>query len=109
MAMATLNASLLARKGTAYPAASTPRHLASVSSAPVKNTAATPKTGNRHKGANAEKKTRKKFLRVSTTTDRDIRLLAVRQGLSQQALMERAINDYLDSAFATSDCLCRRR
>ncbi len=102
MAMATLNASLLARKGSAQPTARAPRYLASV---PADTR---PKTLGSRPPARPEKKTKKKSMRLSATTDRELRLLAVRLGLSQQALMERAVEEYLDKAFAETECMCRR-
>ena len=100
MTMASLNASLLARKGTAQPAGnSAHRHLTPV---PTTNVAIkSPYT--------SEKKTQKKYFRLGNRADRDLKLLAVREGLSQQALMEQAITEYLDRAFAKADCICRQR
>jgi len=110
MAMASLNASLLAPKGAAHPAASAPTL---VTRAPAQYSAIgqiTPgarKIREAKKGA-AEKKTKKKSLRLSASMDKDLRLLAVRNGLSQQALLELAVNDYLEKAFAAGECVCRR-
>ena len=99
MTMASLNASLLARKGTAHPAGRTPRHLTPVPTADVK-------TQNLYAG---EKKTQKKHFRLGGKADRDLKLLAVREGVSQQALIERAMTEFLDRAFASADCICRQR
>ncbi len=110
MAMASLHASLLAPKGGAHPAASaptlvprTPTHLSAIGQI-------TPNSGKMReaKKRTAEQKTKKKSLRLSASMDKDLRLLAVRNGLSQQALLELAVSDYLDKAFAASDCVCRR-
>lgn len=102
MAMASLNASLLAAKGGAHPAANSPRYLTS-----VRTPAFTiPKP---NKTATGSRKTKKKSLRLDVSMDRDLRLLAVRLGLSQQALMELAIADYVEKAFAAGECVCQRR
>lgn len=100
MSMASLNASLLARKGSAFPAAQAPRHLASVPQP----------TGHKTKSKATyakEAKTKKKHFRLGDKTDRDLRLLSVREGLSQQALIEKAIQTYLDVAFQNGECICR--
>ena len=99
MSMASLNSSLLARKGRAQPTGHTPRHLMPVPSGDSK----------RPDRYNGEKRTHKKYFRLGTKADKDLKLLAVREGLSQQALIERAMTEYLDRAFATADCICRQR
>lgn len=115
MAMASLNASLLAPKGGAQPAI-TPPTLVPVS-APSRggsnrfidagkqprNSQAVPQAPKA-----AGKKTKKKSLRISAAMDKDLRLLAVRNGQSQQALLEQAVSDYLDKAYASGECMCRR-
>ncbi len=115
MAMASLNASLLAPKGAAQPAV-TPPTLVPIS-APVRgrsnqfvdadkrprNSQAATETSRA-----AGKKTKKKSLRISAAMDKDLRLLAVRNGQSQQALLEQAVSDYLDRAYASGECMCRR-
>lgn len=101
MTMASLNASLLARKGAAQPAASAPLHMASVARIPQVS------KGSPKRYA-TEKKSKKKHLRLGHQADRDLRLLAARNGMSQQAIMERAVTDYLEQAFADSSCICRR-
>lgn len=114
MAMASLNASLLAPKGCAQPAARAP--VPAPASTALYSTVVgqiTPSTRNVPKkpqegGRTQQKKTKKKSLRLSAAKDKDLRLLAVRNGMSQQALLERAVNDYLDRAFAEGDCICRR-
>lgn len=100
MTMASLNASLLARKGSAFPATQTPRHLASV---PGEQGA---RSASKYKD---QKTTKKKHFRIGSEADKDLRLLAVREGLSQQALIEKALHDYLDQAFEESGCICRTR
>ena len=99
MSMASLNASLLARKGTAQPAGSGHRHLTPV---PTMETVG-------KSTYETEKKTQKKYFRLGSRADRDLKLLAVREGLSQQILMERAMAEFLDRAFAKADCICRQR
>jgi hypothetical protein len=114
MAMASLNASLLAPKGCAAPAANAPTLIPSAlpRNAPIGRIA--PNTHNKaHETQDAEKKkqekkTKKKSLRLSASMDKDLRLLAVRNGMSQQALLETAVSDYLDRAYASGDCICRR-
>lgn len=101
MTMASLNASLLARKGAAQPTPSTPRFLTS-----VPTSASTGRQQARKSGA---KKTKKKHLRLDAATDRDLRLLAARNGESQQSLMERAVSDYLTSMLEAGECICRRQ
>lgn len=101
MSMASLNASLLARKGYAIPAEQSPRHLASV---PVMNS---PRAKQTERYAN-QKKTKKKHFRLSEKADREMRLLAVREGLSQQALVEKAVHAYLEEAFNSGECICRK-
>lgn len=118
MAMASLNASLLAPKGCAAPAANAPTLIPSAlpRSAPIGRIApntqskaheAPRKTQDAGKKKH-EKKTKKKSLRLSASMDKDLRLLAVRNGMSQQALLEKAVSDYLDRAYAAGDCICRR-
>lgn len=99
MSMASLNASLLARKGTAQPASNTHRHLT-----PVPTIEAVAKSAYA-----SEKKTQKKHFRLGNRADRDLKLLAVREGVSQQTLMEQAMAEFLDRAFAKADCICRQR
>lgn len=101
MSMASLNASLLARKGFANPAEQSPRHLSSVPSMQT----ATPKGDDRYA---KQKKTKKKHFRLSDKADQEMRLLAVREGLSQQALIEKAVHSYLEAAFASGECICRK-
>ena len=116
MAMASLNASLLAPKGGAQPAVTAP------SLVPIKNPSVPNGTGRfisngriaqRDQRAvgpkkKTDRKTKKKSLRLSASMDKDLRLLAVRNGLSQQALLEQAVSDYLDRAYASGECVCRR-
>lgn len=117
MAMASLNASLLAPKGCAQPAARAPsivpntrmsessaRHAAISQIAPLANQAKKPGVSEKAR----EKKTKKKSLRLNASMDKDLRLLAVHNGLSQQALLELAVSEYLDRAFAKGACICRR-
>ena len=114
MAMASLNASLLAPKGCAQPAANAPMLVSSTRAsdsgtryAAVGKIAPKPKKTAQNRAA-PEKKTKKKSLRLSANMDKDLRLLAVRNGMSQQALLELAVSDYLDRAYAAGDCICRR-
>lgn len=101
MTMASLNASLLARKGAAQPTPSTPRFLTSVPTGAS--------TGRQQARKSGAKKTKKKHLRLDAATDRDLRLLAARNGESQQSLMERAVSDYLTSMLEVGECICRRQ
>ena len=101
MSMASLNASLLARKGFVLPAEQSPRHLSSVPSIQ----ASKPAPDNRYA---KQKKTKKKYFRLSDKADQEMRLLAVREGLSQQALIEKAVHAYLEAAFANGGCICRK-
>ena len=132
-AMASLNASLLAPKGGAQPAAAAPalipveadrfsarRHAPFQNQEPTAKTAAeqrpTPVPGNGTSRSAAKagtkkkvrRQTKKKSLRLSTAMDKDLRLLAVRNGQSQQALLQQAVSDYLEKAFASGECMCRR-
>lgn len=113
MAMASLNASLLAPKGCAQPAVRTPTLVpdTSVRRSAIGQIAPPPDTvrkAGKKPEKQPEKKTKKKSLRLSASMDKDLRLLAVRNGLSQQALLELAVGDYLDRAYASGDCICRR-
>ncbi len=100
MTMASLNASLLARKGSAYPATQSSRHLTSVP------TMTTPKAAPTNRYAN-QKKTKKKHFRLSDKADQEMRLVAVKEGINQQALIEKAVHAYLEAAFADGECICR--
>ncbi len=110
MAMASLNASLLAPKGGAYPSANAPTLVPSnpLQHSAIGQIAHSPRKIREPKQSSTEKKTKKKSLRLSASMDKDLRLLAVRNGLSQQALLELAVSDYLDRAFASGECMCRR-
>jgi len=110
MAMASLNASLLAPRGGAHPAASAPTLVtrAPIHPSAIGQIANSPRKMHEAKRGAAEKKTKKKSLRLSASMDKDLRLLAVRNGLSQQALLELAVSDYLEKSFATGECVCRR-
>lgn len=147
MTMASLTASLLARKGDARPSASARDIFAPGTRAPAdknakKKAAATLGTGS-HKNSFAELphsvsatiqplgrqnsppqqktqpqisgaagkttrhgKRRAKTLRLDTTTDMTLRLLAVRQNTSQQALMEKAVKALLQSETEKTECIC---
>lgn len=116
VAMASLNASLLAPKGAAQPAVKPPI-LVPVSTPAVGRTRRFADTDKRPQGSQTApdvqktatgKKTKKKSLRISAAMDKDLRLLAVRNGQSQQALLEQAVSDYLDKAYASGECMCRR-
>lgn len=112
MAMASLNASLLAPKGCAQPAVSPPTLVSDTQAryaaiGQIAPTSKPPKKPVDNRKA-PEKNTKKKSLRLSASMDKDLRLLAVRNGMSQQALLEMAVSDYLDRAFAAEDCICRR-
>lgn len=130
MGMASLHASLLAPKGAAQPAVTAPVLAPPGLSSPVsgrrigntgnpqQNSGARPsgqkttdqKATDQKSTAQKSKnrRTKKKSVRLSTAMDKDLRLLAARNGQSQQALIEQAIGDYLDKAFASGECLCRR-
>lgn len=128
MTMASLDASLLARKGTARPimaatnitqasssrvqfiphdvtAKTTPKpkatRTAKTTTAPVKKSA-------KQKPTQAHRR-KHKSVRLSGPTDKDLRLLAAGLGVSQQSIMERAISDYLEHAYKAHGCICRRK
>ncbi len=135
MTMASLNASLLARKGTAHPTPNipapsnptTPNAHSTVNTQGVPNnqspsgtpsttrglsavTALQPKTaGASSNRYSATKKPHKKHLRLGSVADRDLRILAAREGVSQQKLLEQAVTDYLEKMVASGECVCGRR
>ena len=145
MTMASLTASLLARKGDARPSASTRDIFATGARAtPLKNANKKPAAGTGsqknnpaqfphsvsatlqpqgHKNSplqqkaqlhtsGAERNTARqgkrkaKTLRLDTTTDMTLRLLAARQGTSQQALMEKAVKALLQAETKRTGCIC---
>lgn len=124
MTMASLNASLLARKGTAHPTPNTPSIPNAQSTQNSQSTSGNPGTpralstvtaltsktagapSNRYA---ASKKSHKKHLRLGSVADRDLRILAAQEGVSQQKLLEQAVTDYLEKMFASGECVCGRR
>lgn len=100
--MASLDPTLIAKKGEARPAATLARlnPPARPRPAPAAPEVQTLKVA-------TTKQTKKKSLRLSFGADKDLRLLAARIGISQQALMELAILEFLDKAFKTQECPCR--
>ncbi|WP_262693317.1 ribbon-helix-helix domain-containing protein [Kordiimonas aquimaris] len=125
MTMASLDASLLARKGTARPIMAKPDtlqtsnriqfipHEVTTQSAPK-----TPKVAKKINESVGKKvvlkptkriRRKHKSVRLSTSTDKDLRLLAASMGVSQQSIMEKAIFDYLEQAYKEQGCICRHK
>lgn len=116
MAMASLNASLLARKGAARPVISAPHIPAAYANDAPKTTAQSSQKKSvtldapAYKPAKLDKhKYAKKAVRLSKATDKDLRLLAASLGTSQQAIMEQAITDFLKKAYRDRGCICRKQ
>lgn len=103
MAMASLNASLLTQKGAARPTEPSLQVLEQKTpcNAPQPAKSFALKVAKRSK-------CKRKSLQLGQAADRDLRLLAARIGVSQQALMEMAVLEYLERAFKAQDCRCRQ-
>lgn len=113
MAMASLDASLLARKGTARPVVPVPAaptgsartahentvtvHTLRPARPPENRTTKTPAPAMRHK----------KHVRLNDRANRNLRILAASLGTSQQVLMAEAIDTYLEMVAKTHGCLCQ--
>jgi hypothetical protein len=136
MTMASLSASLLARKGDAKPAHKTALRVQELflPPAPAPKTGLTiaPKAMTAHMPVAAKqvipqkpaaprgeakpaprtaaraKARASKTLRLDTATNRTLRLLAARDGVTQQSLMEQAVKELLKRETAGLACLCGR-
>lgn len=121
MTMASLSASLLARKGDARPAnrvqemfvpRNAPQARAPLPIAPARaksEPATLPrvrKTGASSKSVAADRK--QKSLRLERETDRALRMLAARDGVTQQSLMEAAVKALIDEKSDETGCVCGR-
>ncbi|WP_417466233.1 hypothetical protein [Kordiimonas sp.] len=121
MTMASLSASLLARKGDARPAnrvqemfvprnAPQARAPLPIVPAKAKNEPTTlPKarqTSAATKSAAADRK--QKSLRLERETDRALRMLAARDGVTQQSLMEAAVKALIEEKSDETGCVCGR-
>lgn len=128
MTMASLDASLLARKGTARPIMAKPNIAQALSNrvqfiphdvaASATQAAKASKIVKEIKGS-IEKaitpkstgvdKRKHKSVRLSAPIDKDLRLLAASKGVSQQSIMQTAISDYLERTYKEQGCICQRK
>lgn len=98
MASASLTADLLVRKGGAQPIGKWMRSANVTGPAPhVSRTASAPKK----KGTPITK-----TLRLDKTLNRQLKLLAARADISQQAVMEQAVRHYVAVELEKADCVC---
>lgn len=117
MAMASLNASLLARKGSARPVTLTPKlyenNTQTIEAQPsFEKTSSWPAVSTQLNAKNTpldKRRSCKKSMRLSKATDKDLRLLAASLGTSQQALMEQAVTVFLKNAYRDRGCICGAR
>ncbi len=121
MTMASLSASLLARKGDARPAnrvqeifvpRNAPQAHAPLPIVPARAKSEpmalprTHKTGTPAKSTTADRK--QKSLRLERETDRALRMLAARDGVTQQSLMEAAVKALIKEKSDETGCVCGR-
>ena len=129
MAMASLSASLLARKGSAQPVGAKqaephnriqfiPQDIPQLPQERQRTN--DPKNmikenGQRSFGKSKTgkisvsnvKNSKRKSVRLSPAIDKDLRLLAAGMGVSQQSIMEEAINNHIARTFNDRGCICR--
>ncbi|WP_417462697.1 hypothetical protein [Kordiimonas sp.] len=127
MTMASLSASLLARKGDARPAnrvkemfvprsAPQPRSTEArtpethTPSLPVRATSEKPVQLREHGTSPAPQTSvaarKQKSLRLDLVTDRALRMLAARDGVTQQSLMEAAVKTLINEKSDEAGCVC---
>lgn len=138
MAMASLSASLLARKGTARPVGNENIPSGDVKTNRIQfvphdvprmapqNTSVEKKPDMEKQTVNAIRrsakknqaigktdqktnKSKRKSVRLSTPIDKDLRLLAAGLGISQQSIMESAIREHITRLFNDRGCVCGSR
>ena len=98
MASASLTADLLVRKGSAQPIGKWMRSTNVTGPVPQ---AARTVPGPKKKGMPVTK-----TLRLDKTLNRQLKLLAARADISQQAVMEQAIRHYVAVELEKADCVC---
>jgi len=98
MASASLTADLLVRKGSAQPIGKWMRSTSAVGpTSPAMCATPEPK----EKGTPITK-----TLRLDKTLNRQLKLLAARADISQQAVMEQAVRHYVAVELEKADCVC---
>jgi hypothetical protein len=98
MATAHLTSDLLARKGGAHPTRKWLREPQLIVNPAMEN--------QRAKQAHPAGKQITKSLRINTQLNQQLKLFAVRSNQSQQAIMEKAVGDYLAQQLENAECIC---
>jgi len=102
MATASLTADLLARKGRAQPTGKWMRSGSVImQQVPAPSGQLSGKVQSKSKGAPVTK-----TLRLDKTLNRQLKLLAARADVSQQAIMEQAVRHFVATEFEKADCIC---